>query len=857
MGDLSKSNGLDGQASFKLLSKRFLPLTHFPDEFKRHSMQRFGVPAKVTPTMSFAPCKSLHDLRRLLPSFVVHKKDFKMGRRIGKGAFSVVYVGVHKCSGRLCAIKILNYKNLKHDRFQLFEREVRVLAASESPCLIRFVGFTLKHPFTIVTEYVPNGSLYDALRPAKGAHVLTGTQKTIIAMGIAHGMRRLHEIGVAHRDLKSLNVLLDARHYPQICDFGLSRYALDDPGTYLTARVGTVNWMAPECFQGGRYGVKVDVYSYAMVLWELLTGHSPFGGKSPQQVEDLILMQGRRPPVPADTPRGLQELIGACWDRNPQRRPSFDQILADFKSHKARFRNCDDDAIDGFIKEMADPDALKDCPASDGADLPEHLKSDQPDEDPFALPIGDGPTFPVMGSPTFPDGIKGFAAHLTVENCDRFFRGLREFFRHELPASHLLGIFTALVSLFAKDRAFVALFTSFQLHASIPIKPAFVSHEFASVFLHLFAVQPEAIDKRILHELCSLAPQMPGNLLSLINQYVTYEPRLKHVDVAFQSLFDNATDFLTCECFINELQTYFLNDSYFQNEFKSQLAEPFQKVLQSNQPAPTKEAVFTAIMSLPALSSICSSINLENLLMDPMWYKRAIDICSKYQASVAFNAEPIRALVCNAQTYYAAIQVLICACQSETEAVLTANLIDIWISAKLPTLNDTVRLLMAVLKFPAAAQLVAGAGQLPNLFLDLIALDDQWAVRAILVIVKSIPVKPDFVQKCGQSSFLDQCYRMAVSKQDPVLLASAFAFTDIFARVAFADQYLLLVPTLKRLLTLESWRGLAVSLLATISIHGEAKEMLCEYEIPALIAPFQSDPALGPYANCFLKHIPS
>jgi hypothetical protein len=807
--------------------------------------------------MTFAPCRSLDDLRRLLPLFVVHKKDFKMGRRIGKGPFSIVYVGVHKSSGRLCAIKILNYKNLKRDRFQLFEREVRVLAASESPFLIRFVGFTLKHPFTIVTEYVPNGSLYDALRPPKGSHVLTGTEKTIIAMGMAHGMRRLHKMGVAHRDLKSLNVLLDEKNHPQICDFGLSRYALDDPWTYLTARVGTANWMAPECFQGGRYGVKIDVYSYAMVVWELLTGHSPFGGSLPEQVEDFILKQGRRPPIPADTPRGLQELIGACWDRDPHRRPSFNQILADFRSHKARFRNCDDVAIDRFIAEMRDPEALKDCPVSDGGDLPQHLTSDQPDEDPFALPIAEGATFPVMGSPTFSHDIREFATHLNVENCDHFFRGLQQFLRHELPASHLLGIFTALVSLFEKDRTFVTLFTTFQLHESIPIKLEFVSLQFASVFLHLFTVQPEVIDKRILNELCSLAPQMPVDLLNLINKYVTYEPSLKHVDVAFQALFDNANDFLTCEFFIGKLQIYFLNNSYFQREFKNQLAELFQKVLQSNQPAPTKDAVFTAIMSLPTLSSMCSSINLESLLMDPMWYRRAIEICSKYHASIPFNIDLIRALLCNAQAYYPAIQVLICTCESETVAVLTANLIGIWISARLPTLNDTVKLLLTVVRFPAAAQIVVGDSQLPKLFLDLIASDDQWAVRAILVIVKRIPVNADFVQKCGHSSFLDQYYRMAVSKQDPVLLANAFAFTEIVARVAFAGQYLLLVPTLTRLLAFESWRGLAVSLLATLSIHGEAKEMLCKYQILALIAPLQSDQALGPYVSCLLKHIPS
>jgi serine/threonine protein kinase len=426
--------------------------------------------------MTYEACRSLEELVRLLPSFVVQKKDFKTGRRIGKGAFSIVYAAVQKSTGRVCALKVLNYKTLKRERLQLFEREVRALAACHSPFVLRFVGFTTKHPFTIVTEYVPNGCLYDALRPPKGGHVLTGTEKTIIGIGLAVGLRRLHEIGIVHRDMKSLNILLDHKLRPQICDFGLSRSLLDEAP--MSGHVGTANWMAPELFESRRYDEKVDLYAYAMVLWELLSGHSPFSGKTSEQIEDIVC-SGGRPIAPGDTPRGLQDVISACWNRDPQRRPSLDRILSEFSSHRARFRECDDAAVDAFLREL-----LLDAPEAPecSGDLPEHLKSDRPDVD--------DEVFPAVGSPTFAADVREVASKLSIENCNGFFVSLRQCFAAEMPASHVLGILSALVSLFEKDRSFVAVFTSHQLHKTLPMH---VCQELVWVFFHIFAAQPEAV----------------------------------------------------------------------------------------------------------------------------------------------------------------------------------------------------------------------------------------------------------------------------------------------------------------------------------------------------------------------------
>ena len=152
----------------------------------------------------------LETLGRDLSNFVISLNEFEIGKTIGHGGFSEVFLGMHTPTGRLCAIKMLNVKNLRGDRFTVYDREVRILANGRNRFILGFIGFTTKYPYTIVTEYANKGSLYDALHHKKDAPILNGTQKTIIALGIAYGMKRLHKIHVIHRDLKSLNILLNS-----------------------------------------------------------------------------------------------------------------------------------------------------------------------------------------------------------------------------------------------------------------------------------------------------------------------------------------------------------------------------------------------------------------------------------------------------------------------------------------------------------------------------------------------------------------------------------------------------------------------------------------------------------------------
>jgi len=153
----------------------------------------------------------------------------------------------------------------------------------------------------------------------------------------ADAMAYLHsfEPAIIHRDLKSLNVLLESpilcegdRPVAKVTDFGLSRLKASTSHSTMTVEVGTVHWMAPE-IASEKYDEKVDLYSYAMVLYELIYRAIPFGDWVDDRQIAACVEAGERPDVdvcPADCPGVLISLMKMCWDHVPAKRPTFDQV---------------------------------------------------------------------------------------------------------------------------------------------------------------------------------------------------------------------------------------------------------------------------------------------------------------------------------------------------------------------------------------------------------------------------------------------------------------------------------------------------------------------------------------------------
>ncbi len=145
-----------------------------------------------------------------------------------------------------------------------------------------------------------------------------------IALEVCRGMDYLHKRRIVHRDLKAANLLLDDMGTVKIADFGVSRVL--DPHGVMTAETGTYRWMAPEVIEHSPYRESADVYSFGIVLWELVTGQIPYSDMTPLQAAVGVVQKGLRPVIPATCPAAVADLMRVCWTRMPTERPTFEVL---------------------------------------------------------------------------------------------------------------------------------------------------------------------------------------------------------------------------------------------------------------------------------------------------------------------------------------------------------------------------------------------------------------------------------------------------------------------------------------------------------------------------------------------------
>ncbi|KAK4392947.1 Serine/threonine-protein kinase STY13 [Sesamum angolense] len=208
-----------------------------------------------------------------------------------------------------------------------FGREVAMLSRVQHKNLVKFIGACKEPVMVIVTELLLGGTLRKYLvnvRPrCLDMRVAIG-----FALDIARAMECLHSHGIIHRDLKPENLLLTEDHKTvKLADFGLARE--ESLTEMMTAETGTYRWMAQsytETWRKKHYTHKVDAYSFAIVLWELIHNKLPFEGMSNLQAAYAAAFKNVRPSAD-DLPEDLASIVTLCWKEDPNARPNFTQII--------------------------------------------------------------------------------------------------------------------------------------------------------------------------------------------------------------------------------------------------------------------------------------------------------------------------------------------------------------------------------------------------------------------------------------------------------------------------------------------------------------------------------------------------
>ncbi|KAK2983808.1 hypothetical protein RJ640_008484, partial [Escallonia rubra] len=227
---------------------------------------------------------SLSDIKRATD-------NFNASKILGEGGFGLVYSGILD-DGRNVAVKVLKREDQQGSRE--FLAEVEMLSRLHHKNLVKLIGIcTEGHCRCLVYELVPNGSVESHLHGVdKESAPLDWCARVKIALGAAQGLAYLHEDSsprVIHRDFKSSNILLEDDFTPKVSDFGLARTALEEGSKHISTHVmGTFGYLAPEYAMTGHLLVKSDVYSYGVVLLELLTGRKPVDLSQPPGQENLV-----------------------------------------------------------------------------------------------------------------------------------------------------------------------------------------------------------------------------------------------------------------------------------------------------------------------------------------------------------------------------------------------------------------------------------------------------------------------------------------------------------------------------------------------------------------------------------------
>ncbi|KAJ9176356.1 hypothetical protein P3X46_011676 [Hevea brasiliensis] len=221
--------------------------------------------------------------------------SFDDGNKLGQGGFGSVYKGVLP-DGREIAVKRLFFNN-RH-RAADFYNEVNMISSVEHKNLVRLLGCSCSGPESLlVYEFLPNKSLDRFIFDQNKGKALTWEKRYDIIIGTAEGLVYLHENSknrIIHRDIKASNILLDSRFRAKIADFGLARSFQEDKSHISTAIAGTLGYMAPEYLAHGQLTEKADVYSFGVLLLEIVTGRQNNRSKTSEYTDSLVTLTWKK-----------------------------------------------------------------------------------------------------------------------------------------------------------------------------------------------------------------------------------------------------------------------------------------------------------------------------------------------------------------------------------------------------------------------------------------------------------------------------------------------------------------------------------------------------------------------------------
>ncbi|XP_030630811.1 tyrosine-protein kinase Tec [Chanos chanos] len=256
----------------------------------------------------------------------INPSELTFMKELGSGQFGVVRLGKWRALCKV-AIKTISEGAMSEDDFI---EEAKIMTRLCHPKLVQLYGVcTTQRPICIVTEFMENGCLLHYLRQSNGK--LDCGRLLSMCQDACEGMDYLEKNSFIHRDLAARNCLINERNVVKVCDFGMTRYVLDNEYRGCSGCKFPVKWSPPEVLHYCKYSSKSDVWSFGVLMWEIFTeGKTPFENKTNAEVVNEVT-QGHRLYRPHKASAAVYEIMFRCWHERPEGRPSFSELLQNIK----------------------------------------------------------------------------------------------------------------------------------------------------------------------------------------------------------------------------------------------------------------------------------------------------------------------------------------------------------------------------------------------------------------------------------------------------------------------------------------------------------------------------------------------
>uniref|UniRef100_A0A4W5N2S6 Tyrosine-protein kinase n=1 Tax=Hucho hucho TaxID=62062 RepID=A0A4W5N2S6_9TELE len=253
----------------------------------------------------------------------IPRESLQLIKRLGNGQFGEVWMGTWNGTTKV-AVKTLKPGTMSPESFL---EEAQIMKKLRHDKLVQLYAVVSEEPIYIVTEYMGKGSLLDFLKDGEGRGLKLPNLVDMAAQ-VAAGMAYIERMNYIHRDLRSANILVGDNLVCKIADFGLARLIEDNEYTARQGAKFPIKWTAPEAALYGKFTIKSDVWSFGILLTELVTkGRVPYPGMNNREVLEQV-ERGYRMPCPQDCPISLHELMVQCWKKDAEERPTFEYLQA-------------------------------------------------------------------------------------------------------------------------------------------------------------------------------------------------------------------------------------------------------------------------------------------------------------------------------------------------------------------------------------------------------------------------------------------------------------------------------------------------------------------------------------------------